>query len=239
MDKLVSTAVILAAGRGTRLQPYTYEIPKGFIEVGTEKLIERSIRILKENGMKRIIIGTGHLHGHYERLAAKEGLTTFLNPEYSSTGSFQTLIHGADLITENFLLLESDLLYHSDAIKQLLLTNEKDVVLTSGFTHSNDEVYVEVQNDKLVNLSKNKEVLSSADAELVGIWKLSLDLLKKLKTYHGEAKESSQLDYEVAIARLSNQHPVDVLKIEHLAWCEIDNEEHLLRAKERILPHLD
>ncbi|NQZ75000.1 MAG: phosphocholine cytidylyltransferase family protein [Ekhidna sp.] len=239
MTKTIETAVILAAGRGTRLQPYTFDIPKGFMPVGDEKLIERSVRLLKKNGIKNIIIGTGHLHEHYEKFAKDNGLTTFLSPEYASTGSFHTLIQGSHLIEGDFLLLESDLLYHSLAIESLLEDERRVLILTSGFTQSNDEVYVEVQDKLLVNLSKKKEELNSIDAELVGIWKISSDLLKKLKEHHQNASDGRNKDYEIAIAKLSNEYSVGVLKLEDLAWCEIDNQDHLERAKEKILPRLD
>jgi len=239
MTQTIETAVILAAGRGTRLQPYTFDIPKGFMQVGNEKLIERSIRILKENGIKNIIIGTGHLHEHYEKFAKENGLTTYLSPDYATTGSFHTLIYGSDLIKGDFLLLESDLLYHSKAIRALVASDKKDVILCSGFTRSNDEVYVEVVDGKLKNLSKKKEELNHADAELVGIWRLSQKLLGKLKDHHGTAEDAKTKDYEVAIARLSNEHDVFVVKMDDLAWCEIDNQEHLERAKKQILPRLD
>ena len=173
MTQTIETAVILAAGRGTRLQPYTFDIPKGFMPVGDERLIERSVRLLKENGIKNVIIGTGHLHEHYEKFAQENGLTTFLSPDFATTGSFHTLIYGSENIKGDFLLLESDLLYHSDAIKGLLNHSAKDVILTSGFTQSNDEVYVEMADGNLKNLSKKKEELNSVDAELVGIWKIS------------------------------------------------------------------
>ncbi|WP_425392909.1 phosphocholine cytidylyltransferase family protein [Ekhidna sp.] len=239
MTQTIETAVILAAGRGTRLQPYTFDIPKGFMPVGEERLIERSVRLLKENGIKNVIIGTGHLHEHYEKFAKEHGLTTFLSPDYATTGSFHTLIYGSDLIKGDFLLLESDLLYHSDAIKSLIEADEKDVILCSGFTQSNDEVYVEVKDGKLKSLSKKKEELGSVDAELVGIWKISMDLLEKLKQHHKEAEDGTKKDYEIAIAQLSDDHQVDVLKLNDLIWCEIDNQDHLERAKEKILPRLD
>jgi 2-aminoethylphosphonate-pyruvate transaminase len=239
MTQTIETAIILAAGRGTRLQPYTFDIPKGFMQVGEEKLIERSVRILKENGIKNVIIGTGHLHEHYEKFAKENGLTTFLSPDFATTGSFHTLIYGSNLIKGDFLLLESDLLYHSDAIKSLINAKQRDVILTSGFTQSNDEVYVEVENGKLKNLSKKKESLGSIDAELVGIWKLSTDLLEKLKAHHKTVEDGKNKDYEIAVAALSNEHPVHVLKIDGLVWCEIDNQEHLERAKRDILPRLD
>ncbi len=239
MMQTIETAVILAAGKGTRLQPYTFDIPKGFMQVGDEKLIERSVRILKENGVKNVIIGTGHLHKQYEKFANENGLTTFLSPDYATTGSFHTLIYGSDLIKGDFLLLESDLLYHSDAIKSLIEDTRENIILTSGFTQSNDEVYVETKDDLLVNLSKKKESLNSIDAELVGIWKISTDLLKELKDHHSIAEDAKNKDYEIAIAALSSQHNVNVLKLEDLPWCEIDNHEHLERANEQILPRLD
>lgn len=239
MTQTIETAVILAAGRGTRLQPYTFDIPKGFMPVGKERLIERSVRILKENGIKNIIIGTGHLHEHYEKFAKENGLTTFISPDFATTGSFHTLVFGSDLIKGDFLLLESDLLYHSDAIKGLFDAQSNDVVLCSGFTQSNDEVYVEIEDGNLKSLSKKRETLNSVDAELVGIWKISFKLLEKLKAHHKEADDATKKDYEVAIAQISCDHPVPVLKLDDLAWCEIDNQEHLERAKRDILPRLD
>ena len=237
MTQTIETAVILAAGKGTRLRPYTHDIPKGFMQVGDETLVGRSIRVLKESGIKRVIIGTGHLAGHYEKLAQKEGLETFMNPDYDTTGSFHTLHFGQDLINSDFLLLESDLLYHSDAIKSLINSEYKDVILCSGFTQSNDEVYVESENGLLKNLSKSKEMLSSIDAELVGIWKISKNLYDVLLNHHSEASDATTKDYEIAIA--NSNHSVHVLKKESLIWCEIDNEEHLNRAKTKILPQLD
>ena len=239
MPQTIETAVILAAGRGTRLQPYTFDIPKGFMPVGDERLIERSVRVLKENGIKNIIIGTGHLHEHYEKFADENGLTTFLSPDFATTGSFHTLIYGSELIKGDFLLLESDLLYHSDAIKGLLQAEAKDVILCSGFTQSNDEVYVEIKEGQLSNLSKKQDLLQSVDAELVGIWKISIELLDKLKAHHASVDDATKKDYEIAIADLSKSHAVAALKLDDLAWCEIDNQEHLERAKEKILPLLD
>lgn len=239
MSKRIDTAVILAAGKGTRLRPYTHDIPKGFMQVGEERLVERSIHLLKKNGIQHIIIGTGHLHEHYEQLAKEQGLQTFLSPEFATTGSFHTLCYGKQLINQDFLLLESDLLYEEKAITALLNNAKDDVILCSGFTHSNDEVYISAHEGHLRNLSKKKEELDSIDAELVGIWKVSFKLYQKLLEYHQQTPEAKNMDYEVAIANLcAKGYPVSLVQIEDLVWCEIDNEEHLERAKKQILPKL-
>ena len=235
---MIKTAVILAAGRGTRLRPYTHDIPKGFMQVGDERLIERSVRLLKENGIETIIIGTGHLKEHYESFTKAEGLKTFVNPEFSSTGSFHTLYCGQDLIKQDFLLLESDLLYEERAIKALLTTKYSDIILCSGFTKSNDEVYVEIADGLLKNLSKKRAELMTANAELVGIWRISLGLYQKLLSHHSSAKDARSKDYERAIADTLTKHPVFAQVVDDLIWCEIDNEEHLERAKNTILPKL-
>ena len=57
---MVKTAVIMAAGMGTRFGDRTELIPKGLIPVGGIPMVVRSIETLKSCGIERIIIGTGY-----------------------------------------------------------------------------------------------------------------------------------------------------------------------------------
>ena len=68
MNSKITTAVILAAGLGTRLKHHTEAQPKGFLEVDGMSLIERSIEILVRAGISEIIIGTGYLYEHFDLL---------------------------------------------------------------------------------------------------------------------------------------------------------------------------
>ena len=54
-------AVILAAGMGIRLRPLTEKLPKGLIKIGEKSLLEHSLDILSENGLKNVIIVIGFL----------------------------------------------------------------------------------------------------------------------------------------------------------------------------------
>ena len=49
-------AILLAAGMGTRLRPLTLETPKPLIEINGESMIERQIKLLRENGIDEIIV---------------------------------------------------------------------------------------------------------------------------------------------------------------------------------------
>ena len=54
-------AVILASGKGIKMRPFTYEIPKPLIPVNNKPLIEHGLSLLSKHGIKKIIITVSHL----------------------------------------------------------------------------------------------------------------------------------------------------------------------------------
>lgn len=232
---MVKTAVILAAGMGSRLKERTKDMPKGFLRIGTEAIIIRSIKALIKTGIERIVIGTGYLSTMYKELTLQyPQIECVENHSYMTTGSMETLYLMKNSLNSAFLLLESDLLYEKASLSVLIDSKEDNLILSSGATNSNDEVYIEVDDEyNLVGMSKDKTKLRSTYSELVGISKISLPLLKAMCDSFEEAQDK-KLDYEECIVRASKRIPVKVLKITDLAWTEIDNEYHLQRA-ERII----
>jgi 2-aminoethylphosphonate-pyruvate transaminase len=235
----MKTAVILAAGMGTRLKNLTRNKPKAFLVLDEKPIIEESIIKLLELGIERIIIGTGYLAGFFEELKKKyPEIECKLNAKYAKTGSMYTLFNLASLIDSDFILLESDLIYDKQGIKKLIADENKNIVLASSFTGAGDEVYIEC-NDKneLVNMSKKKTELKSVDAELVGITKISYSAYKtSCSIAEQKFAEFPGLDYEQVLVELSKQCSVKVKRLENYAWCEIDNEEHLNYATKKIYP---
>ncbi|MDR2708896.1 MAG: NTP transferase domain-containing protein, partial [Elusimicrobiota bacterium] len=233
-------AVILAAGLGSRLKDKTKEMPKGFIEIDGLAIVERSIKKLIEHGIAEIIIGTGHCSNYYDALAKKyPNITTVFNADFANTSSMATLNLCASFIKGNFLLLESDLIY--DDIGLFVLINDKrnDVVLLSSKTNSGDEVYVEADEKfKLLNVSKDINKVKPY-GELVGISKLTPEALEAMRRYFSQGK-NPHMDYETAMAQVSSLggHDIFVEKIENYCWCEIDDENHLERAKKEIAPKI-
>jgi len=240
---VIDTAVILAAGLGSRLGKLTEDAPKGFLDFEGESLIARSIKIMEEAGISRIFIGVGYLAGSFrtlEKLFPGISFKFFENEKYSETGSMYTLFRGKDLIDDDFFLFESDLLYEPYAISCLISDPRNDIVLASGFTGSGDEVWIEKdENDVLTGMSKNKDDLSHIDGELVGITKLSLKSARLLFDFIGPYLDSNpKMDYEQALVLLSGRSPVYVKVVEDLAWCEIDDTVHLERAGRVVFPRI-
>ncbi len=70
----ISKAMILAAGLGTRMQPLTQKIPKPLIRIGEHNLLERSINLLIEHGIKELVINVHHLAEQIENFIQDKDL---------------------------------------------------------------------------------------------------------------------------------------------------------------------
>lgn len=230
-------AVILAAGVGSRISQLSKEMPKGFIQINGETLIERSLKLLNNNNFKNIYIVTGYKKEHYEQLANKyKNVITINNYKYSETGSFGTFLMIAEHIHNSFLLLESDLLYEEKILKELISDNRENIIATSDHTNSGDEIYVKDDDSILINMSKNKNLIGKKSSEFIGINKISFKLFNYLiSNYSNEGLK----EYEDLLVMSSKENNIYVKKINDVTWCEIDNLIHLKRAKEIIYPRLN
>lgn len=235
MTNSIKTAVILAAGMGTRLDGIGNWVPKGFLKLGDKFIIEESINRLQQVGIERIVIVTGHLKEFYTQLASDSNglIETVYNEHYDNSGTMYSLYKAYDLVKEDFLLIESDLIYEQRALQAVLDFPKNNAVLLSGATHSGDEIFVETSNDILVNMSKSRSELGEQIlGELVGICKISQSLFSVM--VH-EAKSSFtdtfHVNYEVdSLVKASSSSPVFCHLVSDLIWAEIDNSEHLDRA---------
>ena len=238
---MIRQAVIMAGGLGSRFGSRTQEMPKGFIEIDGIPMVERSVQKLIAAGIERIIIGTGHCNEWYDELAKKYPcITTVKNEDYVNTSSMGTLAVCAPLVTEDCYILESDLLY--DAAGLFVLENDarKNVILASGATNSEDEVYLAAdKNNILTKVSKNKADIPEVAGELVGITKVSYPLLQAMVNLYKSKSELKKIDYEHILEQLAGKDfPIYVRKIEYYAWTEIDDESMLARAEKSIYPRI-
>ena len=238
---MIKEAVILAGGLGSRLKDKTKTMPKGFLEIGGTAIVEQSVQKLLAHGIEKIIIGTGHCNEYYDRLTQKyPAIVTVKNERYAETGSMGTLECCAPLVTGSFLLLESDLIYDSIGLFTLINDERKNLILASGATHSGDEVYLQADADMhLTGLSKNKSDLQNVSGELVGITKLTKEVLNNMCAYaQDHHNDLPKMEYEHALLKIAETDTVAVKKIEYYVWREIDDEDHLAMAVNDIYPHI-
>lgn len=234
-------AVVVAAGRGVRLKDMGEQRPKGFIELGGRAIIERSLELLSAAGIERTLIVTGHLREWYEELARRlPNIELAHNADYAASGSMYTLWLAREHIREDFVLVESDLVYERRALDVLFGAPGENTLLTSGPTHSGDEVYVEAYGGRLSGLSKKRDALKGeVVGELVGLTRISRRCLSAMCAHaEGVFRESKHLEYEQALVAAGRTVRVDCPVVPDLAWTEIDDEHHLARARDKVYPRI-
>jgi len=120
----VRTALLLAAGIGSRLSPLTDSTPKCLVEVNRIPILERLMRSLQSNGFKHLLVVTGHLSEVIQdylgdRYADIE-ITYVHSPRYKTTNNIYSLWLAGKMIDEPFLLIESDLVFQPERLKPML-----------------------------------------------------------------------------------------------------------------------
>ncbi len=254
----INTAVILAAGMGIRLREVIGFCPKGLLEINGESLIDRSLKLLKKEGIEKVIFVTGFqnelYYNHLKNQKNIPNLEFVHSPRYAETGSMHSLYVARNYLREDFLLLESDLLYEAYALKSVLNFEGSDVVLSSGKTGSKDEVYIYGEdNEKFVVLeSKSDTVFGEIKAiskhprknwsikgELVGISKISLSFFSFMCSHH-EANLifPCNYHYEECISDVCAGEKIPYLRVDDLIWTEIDDQSHYDRAIKEIYPKI-
>jgi 2-aminoethylphosphonate-pyruvate transaminase len=241
MTNKLRVALILAAGMGERLKNEGRTIPKGFLRFGKRPIIEDSIDSLIQAGIKKIIIVTGHHFEYYERLKESYSgiIETVHNSLYAQSGSMYSLYCAKDWLMEDFLLLESDIVYEARAILNLLQFPADNGVLLSGPTHSGDEVYVGTSGARIVGLSKDSSKFSAGIiGELVGITKVSQPLLKEMiAEAEIQFERTLHVSYETdCLSAVSARFPLYHCLVPDLIWSEIDTPTDFLHTQNTIYP---
>ena len=120
----VRRAVILAAGKGTRLQPLTANVPKCLVEVGGVPLLERALRALASQGVAEVVIVIGYGGDVIrDRIGSRfAGLTIrYVDaPDFATTNNIRSLWDARDYLDQDILLLEADVAFDPEVITALL-----------------------------------------------------------------------------------------------------------------------
>ncbi len=113
----VKTAFILAGGKGTRMRPFTYELPKPLIPVQGRPLLQHILDLLRKYEIRDIIISTGYMCDkikEYFGNGSKFGLDITYVEEKEELGTAGALNLSKDLLQDTFIMFNGDVLTNID-----------------------------------------------------------------------------------------------------------------------------
>lgn len=111
----VERAIIMAAGKGTRMLPITLKTPKPLVKINGIRMIDTVIQALHHNGIFEIYIVSGYLKEQFRVLENEYNVKILENPFYDSCNNISSLYIAREYI-ENSIILDGDQIIYNDQI---------------------------------------------------------------------------------------------------------------------------
>jgi choline kinase len=241
-ENRITTALLLAAGTGSRLFPLTKNSPKCLTMVNDRSILERLIENLKSQGFKRLVIVTGHEKECIMDLLGDKSedlVIEYINsPLYRTTNNIYSHWMARNLINEPFVLFESDLVLSSALLDQMVFPDKMAVALMqpwlNGTTVSVNELNQITQFHK-----GTTDAYFDIRYKTVNVYSFSLSswrgIISKLNQYISEG--SVNCYYETVFSEMidDNSLAFESVTFDHKPWYEIDT-IHDLSEAEKLFP---
>ena len=236
--------IILAAGKGSRLNGTAGEMPKCLVKVGGETLVERQIRALRGAGIDDIAVVAGCQAERVKR-ACGHGVTYVENAKYAQTNSMYSLWLARPLLFEGFVVLNCDVLFHPVLLEDLLTSRHDDALLLAYREadqppFGDEEMKVKVRCGRVVDISKQM-ASDEADGENLGIVKFGpAGAARLVEIMDGIVAAGSLRDWAPrAFREFAQLQPLHAIGTRGFPWIEIDFPEDYHRAVREILPQIE
>ena len=218
------TAVILAAGLGTRMG----EKPKGLVKVAGREILYRTMHLLQKNGVKRFVIVTNERYaGLYREFIKEHGLNAELviNPE-PEKGNGHSLHLAKSHVSGRFVLVMSDHVYGEEFIREALRGSGLIADRKPRWADVGEATKVRIRNGRVEKTGKSLEEWDAVDT---GFFVLDESIFEITEALEREREGDYPVSEVVKRARL------EVTFIDGLPWTDVDMPSDLKRARRMLI----
>ena len=244
-------AILLAAGRGARLQQSTGEqFPKCLLRFDGVTLLERHLRMLDAAGVAQIVLALGfqskQVEAELDRLQLGVDTEIVLNSHWE-LGSVLTVHTTAEALTRgsDVLLMDADVLYDERILGALAEGDHVNrLLIDRDFEAGEEPVKLCVKDGVPVELRKQLPAGLQCDTigESVGFFRFRENTARRLAEivagYVASGRSSMPHEEAVRDLLLEGGHEFDIADVTGAPWIEIDFPNDVVRARDEILPTL-
>lgn len=224
-------AVILAAGKGTRMQPLTYDMPKAMLPVKGKPVLEYVLDFLPEE-IDEVIIVINHLGDQIKSYFGDEWkgrkIKYVVQEKLNGTGG--AVYACKDLITGKFMVVMGDDLYHRKSILKNMLAYDLAVLSYEVEDPSRFGVLKTDENGNLVEIIEEPHVIK--EKSLIGTNTFVLN--KEFFKYKLVPKKIGDVEFGLpqTLASMAKDYPVKILTTDR--WITIGYPEDIPKAEEAL-----
>ncbi len=204
--------ILLVAGEGKRLRPYTLDRPKCMVEIEGISLIDRQLAVLNSEGIDNIVL----IGGYKSEMLKEYSFKLRNNPRYFETNMLWTLFCAEDELDGEVIISYGDIVY-SRKILQALLESTEDIAVTidkdweSYWQARNDNPLDDAETLKLhkdgtiSEIGQKPKSLSEIEGQYMGLMKFSSEGLRQMKEiFHEALRDESILGRSVENAYMTD-----------------------------------
>jgi L-glutamine-phosphate cytidylyltransferase len=237
--------IILAAGKGARLNGGHSDMPKCLVTLGGETMLARNMRMLRCAGVDEITVVVGCAAETVRRsCGGVPGVTFVENAQFEQTNSLYSLWLARPVLTDGFVVMNCDVLVHPQLLTDLLSARHEDALLLAyrdeDTEYGDEEMKVRVRRGRVVEISKAMAP-GDADGENLGVVRFGADgaavLIEEMTriVVGGDVKAWAPRAFQTFAAR----RPLHAIGTRGFPWIEIDFPDDYRRAVEQVLPSID
>lgn len=233
-------AIILAAGRGSRLLPLTENLPKCLLQVGDTTVLSLQLDTLEAAGVDEAIVITGFMAGSVEaEIEGRAGsmrVQTLFNPFYQVADNLASCWMARAFMDDDFLLINGDTLIEPALAKKVVESPKTNIQVTIDKKpeYDSDDMKVSLDGTALTAIGKTLSA-DETHGESIGFLrfmgdgpKLFRDKLHQMMRT-GDGVKAWFLSAIDALAKTDTE--VTTYSIEGMTWAELDTMEDYAAIK--------
>lgn len=186
---MLKKAVILAGGKGTRMRPFTYEIPKSMIPIQGKPILQHIIELLRKYEIRDIILSIGYRGDkvrEYFGNGSHFGVKITYIEEKEELGTAGSLNLMKDLLRETFLMFNGDILININLHDFINFHHEKKGLATIALTPVEDPSrfgVVELKGDRILKFIE-KPTSTKSNLISAGVYILEPEVINYVPEGH-------------------------------------------------------
>lgn len=225
-------ALIMAAGRGTRISRYIEGKPKCTVDIGDIRLIEYTLEELLSRNVDKIGVVLGYQAGIMEEILSKYPVEVYYNYFYEVTNSIASAWFAGDFIDDDMLMMNADVFAEESILDQLFDIEKETVLLSDSSRKEMADYKLYYEDNHLIKFGKELEG-KDISGEYVGIARVSRGFVpefkKRLQSLIKQGKYN--MWWEDVLYSFVGERPIYVEDVAGRFWAEVD----FIEDYERIL----
>lgn len=242
----IDTAVILAAGLGSRLKPLTDTMPKCLIEVKGKSILLNTLDHLSSVGVKEAVILVGYLA---EMIKEKVGefyqglkIRYIENEIYDKTNNMYSLWLAKDYLKHGVILIEGDSFFEKEVLRRVLNPDDRSYWAADRFDSFKDGCMLTSNENgaitriEIIRRKGNEESFYGENNHKSGdVLKITPQFGEMFSEWLDQEVQQGNVNiyYDLVLAKHLSDAQIFICNINGLRWMEIDNYNDL-RAAEKI-----